>query len=112
MCGEVLAGDFEGCLIRSSNSYLYIDNYIEYTFTKNNISSYEIVSQDTTKSTSSALTRGIIGGALLGPIGLLAGLGAKNKNCIKIAVYWKDGKKSLIQLTSASQIETFYKCMF
>ena len=70
------------------------------------------MSQDTTKSTSSALTRGIIGGALLGPIGLLAGLGAKNKNCIKIAVYWKDGKKSLIQLTSASQIETFYKCMF
>ncbi|HIT21497.1 MAG TPA: hypothetical protein IAB56_00805 [Candidatus Scybalousia intestinigallinarum] len=115
MFGKIIAGDFCGCTINGGTftNYLYIEGHQEYTFTKNNISSYEIISQDTNKSTSSALARGAVGGILLGPIGILAGgLGAKNKTTLQIAIYWIDGKKSMIELTSKEQINAFYKNLF
>lgn len=112
MKGEVIAGDFQGCLIASGNNYLYIQGHSEYTLTKNNISHYEIVSQDTSKSASSAVARGAIGGLLLGPVGLLAGASAKNKASVRIAIQWINGKRSLIELTSKYQIDTFYRCNF
>lgn len=39
-----------------------------------------------------------MGGFLLGPVGLLDGLSAKNKGVHIIAVQFKDGKKSLIEI--------------
>ena len=40
-----------------------------------------------------------MGGALLGPVGLLAGgLSAKNKGAYQIALAFKDGKRSLIEV--------------
>ena len=38
------------------------------------------------------------GVALLGGVGILAGLSAKNKGIFTIAIQWKDGKKSLIEI--------------
>lgn len=42
--------------------------------------------------------RGAVGGALLGPIGLAAAVTAKNKNTYLVAVYYKDGDKSLLEM--------------
>jgi len=40
----------------------------------------------------------LVGGFLLGPVGLLAGLSAKNKRTHSVAVQFKDGRKSLIEM--------------
>ena len=45
------------------------------------------------------VARGLVGGALLGPVGLLAGgLSAKNKGIYQVAVQFKDGSRSLIEI--------------
>ncbi|MDD3831636.1 MAG: hypothetical protein PHW00_03145 [Clostridia bacterium] len=39
-----------------------------------------------------------MGGFLLGPVGLLAGLSGKSKGTHTIAVYFKNGMKSLVEV--------------
>ena len=39
-----------------------------------------------------------VGAFFLGPIGLAAGLSAKSKGIHTLAIYFKDGKKSLIEV--------------
>lgn len=65
---------------------------------KTTVESYEIVDEETRKSAASGVARGAVGAALLGPIGLMAGLSAKNKNTYTIALRFKDGKNSLIEI--------------
>ena len=47
---------------------------------------------------SSALLRGGLGAALLGPVGLLAGLSAKNKNSKIIALKFNDGQECVVDV--------------
>jgi len=54
----------------------------------------------------SGVTRGLVGGALLGPVGLLAGLSAKNKGTHVIAIKFTDEKQSLIEIN-----EKLYKTL-
>ena len=63
------------------------------------IDSYEVITEETSKSAASGVARGIVGGALLGPVGMLAGsLSAKSKGTITLAVMFKDGKRSLLEI--------------
>ena len=55
------------------------------------------IGQKDHKSISKAVHTSIIV-ALLGGVGILAGLSAKNKGIFTIAIQWKDGKKSLIEI--------------
>ena len=56
------------------------------------------------KSGTSAILRGAAGAALLGPVGILAGLTAKNKGIYTVAIQWKpdlngnDRGRSLIEI--------------
>lgn len=66
------------------------------------VESYEVVNEEAQKSMSSGLMRGLVGGALLGPVGALAGgLSAKSKNTYLVAVQFKDGKRSLLELDNS-----------
>ncbi|HHT97440.1 MAG TPA: hypothetical protein GXZ90_06070 [Clostridiales bacterium] len=65
---------------------------------KNTLAKYEVITEDTVKSGSSAILRGAVGVALLGGVGVLAGLSAKNKSTHIVAVEWKSGEKSLLSL--------------
>lgn len=47
---------------------------------------------------SSALLRGGLGAVLLGPVGLLAGLSAKNKNSKIIALKFNDGQECVVDV--------------
>lgn len=67
----------------------------------NSISTYEVLTEDIVKSGSSAILRGATGMALLGQVGILAGLSAKNKAIYTIAIEFKDGKRSLIEIDDA-----------
>lgn len=66
--------------------------------TKNNVIMYESITEEKMKSGSSAIIRGAFGAAVLGPVGILAGLTAKNKGIHTVAIEWKNGKKSLIEV--------------
>jgi hypothetical protein len=66
---------------------------------KSIVDNYELVTDEHRKSASSGIARGIIGGALLGPVGLLVGgLSAKSKGIYIVAIQFKDGAKSLLEI--------------
>ena len=97
---KVIAGDYSGYKINKKD-YVYIDlayNNLIVLLNKKNIESYDIITEDKVKSGSSAILRGMVGVALLGGVGVLAGLSAKNKGIYTIAIQWKDGKRSLIEI--------------
>ena len=99
----VVAGDFAGrgiSVLGGIPQILISHNWADNVFLdRTAVDTYEVITEDIRKSAASGVARGIIGGALLGPVGMLAGgLSAKNKGTITVAVQFKDGKKSLIEM--------------
>lgn len=63
------------------------------------IESYGLITNEHRKSAKSGIARGLVGGALLGPVGMLAGgMSAKSKGIYQIAIQFKDGKRSLLEV--------------
>lgn len=76
------------------------------------VENYEILSEESSKSASSSIARGLVGGVLLGPLGMVAGAVTGGKNHLyRIVVNFKDGKRSLLELGSWGY-ELFLKEMF
>lgn len=65
---------------------------------KSTIEGYEVITEEQRKSGTSAVLRAGAGAVLLGGVGLLAGLSAKNKGIYIVAIQFKNGKKSLIEI--------------
>lgn len=85
-------------------AYEETQKHPEYIITKT-----VIIGQDSTKSTSSTITRGIIGGALLGDLGAMAGmLSAKNKQTTTFLVIYKDGHRETKEVENGSQMYNIY----
>lgn len=61
-----------------------------------------IVSQSSRKKATSAVSRGLIGGAILGPVGLLAGASAKSKEMTTFQVIYNNGKQETVQVKNDS----------
>ena len=99
MSNKVIAGDYEGyAIIKGTKGYVLGSGFKkQIPLNKQYIESYEVITEDIRKSAASGISRGIVGGALLGPVGLLAGLSAKNKGTYQIALQFKDGNRSLIE---------------
>lgn len=98
---KVISGDYTGCMVSQSFGYPYIIVGFNKTINlnKDNVETYEVLDETKTKSATNIATRGLIGGFLLGPAGLLAGaLTAKSKGAYIIAIQFKDGKKSLLEV--------------
>lgn len=100
---KVIAGDYEGWDIYSMFGVLSISDNTKLFRPKiihlnDNITHYEILDENSTKSASSALIRGGLGAVLLGPVGLLAGLSAKNKKEKIIALRFKDGQECIVEV--------------
>jgi len=109
---QVIAGAFDGkyikygfldsyVVIAKINSYstdLNLNSYGELEIRKSNVKSYETITEEKIKSGSSAVLRGTLGAAVLGPVGILAGLTAKNKGIHTVAIEWKNDEKSLIEI--------------
>ncbi len=109
----VIAGDYEGKPVVYNSKFVGIS----LTFTnilklnKDTVESYEVITEEHRKSAVSGVSRGIVGGALLGPVGLLAGLSAKNKGTFNVAVQFRDGKRSLLEINDKAYKEII-KIMF
>lgn len=97
----VIAGDYKEYRIKVGfgKPRISISYGQDVELTKETIASYEVITEDKRKSISSGLARGLLGGALLGPAGMLAGgMSAKNKGEMTVAILFQDGKKSLIEV--------------
>lgn len=72
----------------------YSDDEIDYTI---------IVAEDSKKSLGSAITRGVIGGALLGPVGLVGGaITGKNKSKTTFTIVYKNGHRTVVTVSNDS----------
>ncbi|PFP29395.1 hypothetical protein COJ96_10855 [Bacillus sp. AFS073361] len=97
---KVIAGDYEGFPVHTSFGVTQITTgFVKgIELTKNNVETYEILDETKRKSAASAVGRAFVGGVILGPVGWLAGLSAKSKGTHIIAVEFKDGKRSLLEV--------------
>lgn len=97
----VLKGDYFNYTVKSAYNGIKLTAFTgEGTalINKDTVDSYEVITEDKRESGTSAILRGAAGAALLGPVGTLAGLTAKSKGTYLVAVFFKDGKKSLLQI--------------
>lgn len=98
---KVIAGDYlgKGLILGMGKPSLVVGFGKNYYLTKDVVESYELITDEHRKSAASGVARGLVGGALLGPVGLLAGgMSAKNKGVYQVAIQFKDGKKSLLEV--------------
>lgn len=116
---KVIAGDYEGknimisqkSMLGKSEVFLFTGFTQKFPLNKDTVASYELITEEHRKSAVSGVARGIVGGALLGPVGLLAGLSAKNKGTHILAIEFLDGKKSLIEIND-KMYKTLIRSMF
>lgn len=92
---KVLAGYLEGESVRMGNGLVLIGTEAVAKWT---VESYEVLSEEKSISLTSGLIRGAAGKIILGPWGVLAALTAKKKGAYSIALKWKNGKKSLLEI--------------
>lgn len=94
----VLSGKYKGAEIIIHNHCDHVVIKGGKSLNKYDVASYEVITEEKYKSGTSAILRGAAGVALLGGIGVLAALSAKSKGIYVIAVEWKNGEKSLIEI--------------
>lgn len=93
---KVLKGKFMNRSIYSNGDCLVCDG--DDPIRKHFADSYEVITEEKMKSGTSAILRGAAGVALLGGVGILAGLTAKTKGIYTVVILWKDGERSLIEI--------------
>lgn len=101
MSNRVIAGDHLNGKISSTLGTVFLKTMLgkQIVLDKSVVDSYEVITEEHRKSAVSGITRGLVGGVLLGPVGMLGGgLSAKNKGTYHVAIEWKDGGKSLIEI--------------
>lgn len=95
----VVAGDYEGqALYFTPRNELYIGNGISggVRISKDTVARYEIASHETSSKFSTG--KAVIGVAAFGDIGAVAGIGGKQTEAYRVALYFRDGKQSLIEV--------------
>lgn len=97
---SVIAGEYCGNIVTQTLNEVNIVTgfWKSLPINKSTVDHYEIIDEQSRKSATSAIGRAALGGFLLGPVGLAAGLSAKSKGIYIVAIYFKDGKKSLIEI--------------
>lgn len=97
---KVIAGDYENkqVILSGGSAVISVGIFTNIKLDKSTVESYELVDETSRKSASSAVGRAAVGSLLLGPIGLMAGLSAKNKGTHTVAIQFKDGCKSLLEV--------------
>ena len=109
---KVIAGDYTGKNVMEpslglKHPYISESLFKSVDLCSQTVASYEVVTDEHRKSAASGVGRGLVGGAILGPVGLLAGaLSAKNKSIYTVAIQFHDGRKSLIEIN-----ERIYKAL-
>ena len=104
---KVIAGDYEGKIIVGKagmkHPVIALGFIKSVPMNKDTVDSYEVVMDEHRKSAGSGVARGLVGGFLFGGVGAIAGaMSAKSKGMYLVAIQFKDGKKSLIEIDDAA----------
>ncbi len=101
---RVVAGDYKGKVVSEILGDIHIIVKVghpenDVLLNKSYVDSYEVITEDISQSATSGAIRGAVGSALFGSAGMLAGVAsAKKKSIITLAVHFKDGKNSLLEI--------------
>lgn len=99
---EFLEGKYKGKVFvkRMDGKISVLDGFFkQIIFDETNIKDIEVITQDKSKDVGSSVARGLAGGILLGPVGLLAGaMLGKNSNINMVTITFTDGQKSLVEV--------------
>lgn len=102
---KVIAGAYEGYHVKAGysaytfNPPLLSSHGSRIEVNRNSVRSYAVVTNDHRKSATSGILRGLIGSYFLGSAGMLGGiLSAKNTGEYLVAVEFRDGRRSLIEV--------------
>ncbi len=108
MISRVAAGEYSGWAVNLGFGGVTLNRgFKKIKLNKDTVESYEVITDEHRKSAASGVGRGIIGGALLGPVGMIGGaLSAKSKGVYQVAIQFKDGNKSLLEVD-----DTIYKTL-
>lgn len=98
----VISGDYQGREIKAAwggGVYINAKGGEKIMIDSSTVKSYEVLEIDDQKSFSSGVARGLVGGAVFGGVGALAGINsAKTMKNAKIKILFKDGKCSLLKV--------------
>ena len=100
----VVSGDYKGYIdFKNKKQGLYIYGSFglgkRYFINKDTVSGYEVIDEESHKSFGSGVARGIVGAAVFGGVGAIAGAAsAKKKSIYRVSVVFKDGTKCLCDL--------------
>lgn len=105
---KVISGDYNHFIVCNSFGKITLAMGFKkgIEVSKNTVANYEVMDSSTKKSATSAVGRGLLGAMLVGPVGALAGLSAKEKGVHIVAIEFIDGKKSLLEVD-----EKIYKAL-
>lgn len=97
---KVIDGDYKGKSVipTALGVTIVLGLFKKVMINESTVEDYEVFDSEKTTSATSAMGRGAVGSFFLGPIGLLAATSAKKKGVYVIAVQFKDGKRSLIEV--------------
>ena len=106
MSNSVIGGDYKNGVLEfgfgGKVSITYWKGFLKtgtVIINRETVANYQIIDKNSTKSFSSGLARGAVGGALFGPVGAIAGANsAKSKDTYLVEVQFKDGCRSLLEL--------------
>ncbi|MBM7868908.1 DNA-directed RNA polymerase subunit RPC12/RpoP [Clostridium pascui] len=88
----------KGITITSLGVIIMIGIFKKIILDENTVSAYEVYDSEKTISASSAIGKAVLGEFFYGPVGLVAAASAEKKGIYIIAVQFKDGKRSLLEV--------------
>lgn len=105
---KVIDGEYNGknVIVTALGITIVTGLFKKVMIDENTVENYEVFDSEKKTSATSAIGRGAVGSLFLGPVGLLAAASAKKKGVYVIAVQFKDGKRSLLEVD-----EKIYKKM-
>lgn len=108
--GKVLEGKYKNCIIQwyGEDIKIHTGFFKRLPLNIETIKSYEIIKEDNSKSTSSVIGRGIVGGLLFGGVGALVGGYTAQSNGVVLDVEFKDGSSSIILLPQDFYVKLVY----
>lgn len=97
---KVIAGDYagQGIMKNWKTVQITLPMFKMVKITKENVANYEVLDKTMRTSSSSALGRATLASCFLGAAGVAAAMGAKQKGTYWIAIEFKDGKRSLLEV--------------
>ncbi len=97
---KVIAGDYagQGMMRFGKTVQITLPMFKVIKLNRETVAEYQVLNETARTSAASAVGLATVGSFFLGSAGLAAALGAKQKGAYWIAVQFKDGKRSLLEV--------------